>query len=32
MQRYDVRTIDDDKIGHVAADDGDFLVVEHGLL
>ena len=32
MQGYEVRTIDDEQIGHVAADDGDFLVVEHGRL
>ena len=32
MQGYDVRTIDDDKIGHVIDTDGDFLIVEHGLL
>ena len=32
MQGYEVRTIDDDMIGHVAADDGDFLIVEHGRL
>ena len=32
MQGYDVRTIDDDKIGHVVDEDGDFLIVEHGLL
>ena len=32
MQGYDVRTIDGDKIGHVVNTDGDFLIVEHGLL
>jgi hypothetical protein len=32
MQGYDVRTIDGDKIGHVIDTDGDFLIVEHGLL
>jgi hypothetical protein len=32
MQGYDVRTIDDDKVGHVIDTDGDFLIVEHGLL
>jgi hypothetical protein len=32
MKGYDVRTIDDDKIGHVIDSDGDFLIVEHGLL
>jgi hypothetical protein len=32
MKGYDVRTIDDGKIGHVVDTDGDFLIVEHGLL
>ena len=32
MQGYDVRTIDGDKIGHVVDTDGDYLIVEHGLL
>src|SRR5437764_5758064 len=32
MKGYDVRTIDGDKIGHVVDTDGDFLIVEHGLL
>jgi hypothetical protein len=32
MQGYDVRTVDDDKIGHIVDLDGDFLIVEHGLL
>jgi hypothetical protein len=32
MQGYDVRTIDGDKIGHVIDTDGDFLILEHGLL
>jgi hypothetical protein len=32
MKGYDVRTIDDNKIGHVVDADGDFLIVEHGLL
>jgi len=32
MQGYDVRTIDGDKVGHVIDTDGDFLIVEHGLL
>ena len=32
MKGYDVRTIDDDKIGHVVDTDGDFLIVEHGLM
>jgi hypothetical protein len=29
---YDVRTVDDEKIGHVIGVDGDYLIVEHGLL
>ena len=32
MKGYDVRTIDGDKVGHVVDTDGDFLIVEHGLL
>jgi hypothetical protein len=32
MKGYDVRTIDGDKIGHVLDTDGDFLIIEHGLL
>jgi hypothetical protein len=32
MQGYDVRTIEGDKIGHVVDTDGDYLIVEHGLL
>ena len=32
MKGYDVRTIDGDKIGHVVDVDGDFLIIEHGLL
>jgi hypothetical protein len=32
MNGYDVRTIDDDKVGHVVDVEGDFIVVEHGLL
>jgi hypothetical protein len=32
MEGYDVRTIDGDKIGHVIGTDGDYLIVEHGLL
>jgi hypothetical protein len=32
MQGFDVRTIDDNKIGHVVDEDGDFLIVEHGFL
>jgi hypothetical protein len=32
MKGYDVRTIDGDKVGHVIDTDGDYLIVEHGLL
>src|SRR5215210_516760 len=32
MQNYDVVTNDDKKVGHVVDTQGDFLVVEHGLL
>jgi len=32
MKGYDVRTVDGDKVGHVVDTDGDFLIVEHGLL
>lgn len=32
MEGYDVRTITGDKIGHVVDTDGDFLIVQHGLL
>ena len=32
MQGYEVVTIDGDKIGHVVGEDGEFLIVEHGLL
>ena len=32
MKGYDVRTIDDDKVGHVVDTEGDFFIVEHGLL
>jgi hypothetical protein len=32
MEGYDVRTIDGDKIGHVVATEGDYLIIEHGLL
>jgi hypothetical protein len=32
MEGYDVKTIDGDKIGHVVDSDGDYLIVEHGLL
>lgn len=32
MDNYDVLTVDDDKVGHVIREDGDLLIVEHGLL
>ena len=32
MQGYEVVTIDGDKLGHVVGEDGEFLIVEHGLL
>jgi hypothetical protein len=32
MVGYDVKTIDGDKIGHVVDTEGDYLIVEHGLL
>jgi hypothetical protein len=32
MDGYDVLTTDGDKVGHVLEDDGDYLIVEHGLL
>lgn len=32
MQGYELRTIDGDKIGRIVDTDGDFLIVEHGLL
>jgi hypothetical protein len=32
MNGYDVRTVDDEKVGHVIGVDGDYLIVEHGLL
>jgi hypothetical protein len=32
MDGYDVRTVDDEKVGHVVEVDGDYLIVEHGLL
>jgi hypothetical protein len=32
MEGYDVVTIDDEKVGTVAEEAGDFLIVEHGLL
>ena len=32
MEGYDVVTSDDDKVGHVVGREGDFLIVEHGML
>jgi hypothetical protein len=32
MDGYEVLTVDDDKVGHVIEEDGDLLIVEHGLL
>jgi hypothetical protein len=32
MEGYDVVTIDDEKVGKVAGESGDYLIVEHGLL
>jgi hypothetical protein len=32
MEGYDVVTIDDEKVGTVAAESGDYLIVEHGLI
>ena len=32
MEGYDVVTIDDEKVGTVAGESGDYLIVEHGLL
>jgi hypothetical protein len=32
MEGYDVVTIDDEKVGTVAGESGDFLIVEHGML
>lgn len=32
MEGYDVVTIDDDKVGTVVGESGDYLLVEHGLL
>jgi len=31
MHGFDVRTFDDDKVGHVVGEEGDYLIVEHGL-
>ncbi len=32
MDGYDVRTIDDDKVGHVVGTKGGYVVVEHGTI
>ncbi|HEY7560814.1 MAG TPA: hypothetical protein VH650_01440 [Gaiellaceae bacterium] len=32
MEGYDVVTIDDEKVGTIAGESGDFLIVEHGML
>jgi hypothetical protein len=32
MEGYDVVTYDDDKVGTVAGESGDYLIVEHGLI
>src|SRR5262245_2221093 len=32
MEGYDVVTIEDQKVGTVAGESGDFLIVEHGLI
>lgn len=32
MEGYDVVTYDDDKVGTVAGESGDYLIVEHGLV
>jgi len=32
MQGFDVRTFDDQKVGRVVGQEGDYLIVEHGLL
>jgi hypothetical protein len=32
MESYDVVTIDDEKVGTVAGESGEFLIVEHGLI
>jgi len=32
MEGYDVITTDDEKVGTVAGESGDFLIVEHGML
>ena len=32
MESYDVVTIDDQKVGTVAGESGDFLIVEHGMI
>ena len=32
MQGFDVVTVDDEKVGSVAGESGDYLVIEHGLI
>ncbi len=32
MHGFDVLTFDDEKVGHVVGEEGDYLIVEHGLL
>jgi hypothetical protein len=32
MQGFDVVTVDDEKVGTVAGESGDYLIVEHGLI
>ena len=32
MEGYDVVTFDDEKVGTVAGESGDYLIVEHGLI
>lgn len=32
MEGYDVVTIDDEKVGTIAGESGDYLIVEHGLI
>ena len=31
MRGYELVTLDEDKVGHVCEEDGDYLIVEHGL-
>ncbi len=32
MEGFEVRTVEDEKVGHVVGTSGDFLIVEHGTL